>query len=180
MQNVEISAGLCVAEATGMWGRASALHEQGDRMRFCRPITMAVAAGLLASAQVRAQDWGRQAVSEGACFYYDADYKGRSFCLEAGDDARSIPDGLEDRISSIRMFGRAEVTVYNDKRLKGGSRRFDRSVRNLRDEGWNDRISSLRVDRRRGGFGGGYGSPGAPYGDPDRIVRRAYEDILGR
>ena len=150
-------------------------------MTICRSITMALTAGLLASAPVHAQDYGQQAVREGACFFYDADYRGRSFCLEAGDDSRSIPDGLEDRISSIRIFGRAEVTVYKDKRLKGNSRRFDRSVRNLRDEGWNDRISSLRVDRRRdGGFGGGFGGPRSPYGDPDRIVRRAYEDVLGR
>jgi hypothetical protein len=142
-------------------------------------IAMALAAGLLASAPALAQDYGRHTVGEGACFYYDADYRGRSFCVEAGDESRSIPDGLEDRISSIRIFGRVEVTVYKDKRLKGDSRRFDRDVRNLRDEGWNDRISSLSVDRRHGGFGGGYG-PRPPYGDPDRIVRRAYEDVLGR
>jgi hypothetical protein len=133
---------------------------------------------------VAAQRWGRGAFPEsGACFFKDTDYRSDYFCVRAGDDVRAVPGDLNDAISSIRIFGRAEVIVFRDYRFEGGSARFESSVRDLRDQGWNDRISSLRVqigsqnadvrgrsdDRRvRGGE------------DPDRIVRRAYQDVLGR
>jgi hypothetical protein len=83
---------------------------------------------------------------------------------------------MNDQISSIRVFGDAEVTVFQDRRFEGRSTRFSGDVRNLKDEGWNDRLSSLRVrgERGRGSHARGGG------GDPDRIVRRAYEDILDR
>jgi hypothetical protein len=54
--------------------------------------------------------------------------------------------------------------------------RFAGDVRNLKDEGWNDRISSARV-RSTGSAGGWFGRPSE---DPERVIRRAYEDILNR
>ena len=90
---------------------------------------------------------------DGACFYRDAGFRGDYFCVRAGEDLPWIPAGLNDEISSIRTFGRAEVTVYQDRRFSGRSERFGRDVFNLRNEGWNDRLSSLRVDRGRGGYG---------------------------
>jgi hypothetical protein len=131
-----------------------------------------------------AQRWGRpQTPANGACFYKDANYVGDYFCVGAGDDYSSIPNGLNDGISSIRIFGRAQVVVYKDHRFKGKSERFDRDVRNLREEGWNDRISSLRVDGHGHGGGGGYypgRPPGGGYGNVDAVIRRAYRDILDR
>src|SRR5262249_41377985 len=53
----------------------------------------------------------------------------------------------------------------------------DYDVVNLKDVGWDDMISSIRVRFRSGGFGAGTGHPTA---DPERIVRRAYQDILER
>jgi len=64
--------------------------------------------------------------------------------------------------------------VFKDARFSGRSNRFDADVRNLRDEGWNDLISSIRV--RQESAGGQYGRNE----NPDRIVRRAYQDILDR
>ena len=151
-----------------------------------------------ASAQLR---WGRPAVPrDGACFYRDAGFRGDYFCIRAGEDIPYIPGGLNDEISSIRTFGRAEVTVYKDRRFSGRSERFGRDVFNLRNEGWNDRLSSLRVDRGRGGYGRddrGYGRDDRGYGRDDRrddrrgddrrevvraedIVRRAYLSVLRR
>jgi hypothetical protein len=43
------------------------------------------------------------------------------------------------------------VTVFRDINYQGSSRRFDRDVRDLRRSGWNDRISSYSIERRRGG-----------------------------
>jgi hypothetical protein len=52
-------------------------------------------------------------------------------------------------------------------------------VKNLKEEGWNDLISSLRIGGGGGSYGGGgYGRPSS--GDVDRIIRRAYRDILDR
>lgn len=112
---------------------------------------VAVVVPAIAEAQVR---WGRPATPRaGACFYRDAGFRGDYFCLRAGQDLASVPAGLNDEISSIRTFGDAEVTVFRDRRFSGRSERFAGDVRNLRDQGWNDRLSSLTVrtlDRRRG------------------------------
>ena len=48
---------------------------------------------------------------------------------------------------------------------------------NLRDEGWNDQVSSIRV---KGGDRSGSSGSGHHGGDADVIVRRAYDDILHR
>lgn len=133
---------------------------------------------LLTAPPAEAQRWGRPRLPRaGACFYQNANYRGDYFCVPVGDDVDAMPDGLNDRISSIRTFGDVEVTVYRNPRFGGRSNRFDEDVSNLQLVGWNDTLSSLRV--RRTGFGGG-GGGGRPSGDPDRIVRRAYEDLLDR
>jgi hypothetical protein len=107
-----------------------------------------VAMPSLASAQLR---WGRPQVPRaGACFYRDADFRGDYFCLRAGQNVGTIPNGLNDEISSIRTFGNAEVTVYKNRRFAGTSRRFGSDVVNLRNIGWNDRLSSLTVRAGRG------------------------------
>jgi hypothetical protein len=137
-----------------------------------------------ASAQPR---WGRPRTPQaGACFYRDADFRGDFFCVSAGEDLSVLPDGMNDQISSIRTFGGIEVTVFQNGRYSGRSERFDSDVRNLRDRGWNDLLSSLRVSRSSGG-GNGFGDRGgnrpqnnARPGDADRIVRRAYQDLLNR
>ena len=104
----------------------------------------------------------------------------------AEQDVTQVPDGMNDRISSIRTFGSTEVTIFQDSRFRGRSESFGGQIRNLRDEGWNDRLSSIRI---RSGYegprdrfqsrGNGPGGRGVT-ADPDRIVRRAYQDILGR
>jgi hypothetical protein len=140
---------------------------------------IAVAAFLAAASPAAAQRWGRERVPQsGACFYEDENYRGDYFCVPAGENVGAVPDGMNDRISSIRLFGRVEVVVFRDIRFGGYSTRFADNVRNLQDEGWNDRISSLRV---RGDFDS-FNRPGGGrnFGDVDRIIRRAYEDILGR
>jgi hypothetical protein len=81
--------------------------------------------------------------------------------------------GFNDKISSILIQGRARVTVYNDDRFRGFSLTVDHDVEDLSHHckqghprrGWNDRISSIRVDlvsrlllntlhpwRKKGGF----------------------------
>ena len=166
------------------------------RMRILFAIGVLLALPPAASAQ----RWGRERFPDsGACFFQDVDYRGEYFCIRAGDDLGRVPNDLNDRVSSIKLYGRAEVVVFRDVRFNGGSTRFDSSVRDLRNEGWNDRISSLRVqiesrdrgDRDRSDRGDRDRSDRSDRDrsdnqrdrrveNPDVIVRRAYQDVLGR
>lgn len=138
-------------------------------------VTMACLAGLLVSATTPAQaQYGGQVPREGACFYRDADYRGRYFCIQSGDSVSSLSGEFDDEVSSIRTYGRVEVVVYRDTRFRGASRQFSSSVRDLQREDFNDRVSSIEVRRRGGWGGGGVGE------SPERIVRRAYQDVLQR
>jgi len=187
-------------------------------------VLFASGALLAASSTASAQRWGNGPLPrDGACFYKDVDYQGQYFCVGAGENVDSMPAGMNDAISSIRVFGRSEVALFTNFRFNGTSTRFDYDVRDLFNEGWNDRVSSLRVlnmgfggSRRDGGFrndgdsrrdddvrrdgdprrdgdlrrdgdsrrdgdnraGNGRGS--RQQEDPDLIVRRAYQDVLGR
>jgi hypothetical protein len=160
--------------------------------RITRTLFVVVALALPSAAM--AQRWGRGPFpGNGACFFRDAEYRGEYFCVPAGENVGRVPEDMNDQISSIRIFGRAEVSVFRDVRFNGGSLRFDHSVRDLRDERWNDRISSMRVEigSRDGEFRGrpddrdrgddrGRSDERRDQGDVDRIVRRAYQDVLGR
>ena len=146
--------------------------------------SLAAALVLAAAASVSAQTWGRPRVPQsGACFYEHTNFEGRYFCYRSGTSNERVPRGMNNEISSIRVFGDAEVVVYKDDNFGGSSRRFDSSESDLRRENLNDRISSFRVDERRfgrgadGGFGRGRG--GGVWGRPQ--VPRAgacfYRDI---
>jgi len=114
---------------------------------------------------VSAQTWGRESIPQnGVCFYEDANFGGRFFCVRAGTDVGVVPEGTNDEISSIRVFGNARVTVFADGGFEGESRRIDADVRDLGRMGWNDRISSFRVESR--GFGGSNGSASGFWGRP--------------
>jgi Peptidase inhibitor family I36/Beta/Gamma crystallin len=106
-----------------------------------------------ASAQPR---WGRERLPQaGACFYEDINYGGRYFCVRPGERLGSLPPGMGDKISSLRLVGSAEVTVFRDSNMRGRSARFSSDVRDLRREGWNDQISSIDVGSGDRGFRGG-------------------------
>lgn len=148
-----------------------------------RSITAALVVALcgVSAGFAEAQRFGRgQTPAAGACFYENPDFQGDYFCVRAGDVVESLPRDMNDRISSIRTFGRVEVSVFQDSQFSGRGARFE-DVNDLRRQGWNDRISSIRVESL-GGFGrrddqSGFGARG---NQADRIVRRAYQDILNR
>lgn len=128
--------------------------------------------------------WGRPDVPRsGACFYRDFNFRGDSFCVSAGEDASRLSKGMNDEISSIRTYGNAEVIVYSEDRFRGRSAVFTHDVRNLRTEGWNDRLSSIRIDRDRRGRADRRDDRrgrGLSRFEADRIIRGAYQDILDR
>ena len=133
-----------------------------------------------------AQRWGRERFPDsGACFFQDSNFRGEYFCVRAGADVGKVPNDLNDGISSIKVFGRAEVEVFRDVRFNGGSTRFASDIRNLKSEGWNDRISSLRVqiasreERARDRDDQRRGQP-MTRAEAQDIVRRAYIAVLKR
>jgi hypothetical protein len=98
-------------------------------------------------------DWhGGRWERGGACFYKDPSFGGGFFCLRRGEQRESLGD-YGDKISSIRVFGNAHVTVYDDRNFRGanGNLNHDRpdlrdwSVRQKPGHSWNDRISCLAV-----------------------------------
>jgi len=153
-----------------------------------RRLFVIIASGglLAASSTVIAQRWGREAEPRnGACFYEDADYGGNYFCLRSGESLDSIPSGMNDRISSIRILGDADVSVFRNRSYEGNSARFDYDVANLRGGSWNDQISSIQVRRTYSSYRGqsrddGYGRYDRSADRTDRMIQRAYEDLLGR
>ena len=152
------------------------------RMRTLIAIGVLLALPSVASAQ----RWGRERFPDsGACFFQDSNFRGEYFCVRAGADIPRVPNDLNDGISSIRVFGRAEVVVYRDQRFNGGSTRFASDIRNLKSEGWNDRITSLRVqiasreERARDRDDQRRGQP-MTRAEAQDIVRRAYIAVLKR
>jgi hypothetical protein len=115
-------------------------------------------------------------------FYQDSEFRGDSFTLEAGDSIENLAmerfpngSGANDRISSIRIEGSAEVIVYRDSRFRGATLRLTRDVRNLAQGGeWNDVISSIRTERTR------RGDDRAEQAEVDRTIERIYREVLGR
>jgi len=134
-------------------------------MKRCGTVGISLGIVLVFSvASASAQGWGRPPVPRsGACFYEDADYGGQYFCARSGDATSQVPPAANNQISSIRVFGDAEVIVYRDAGFRGQSKRFDSDVKNLDKIGWNDRVSSFRIGSRDNWSGG---NPGAGWGRP--------------
>ena len=119
----------------------------------------------ITSFQVSGGQYGGQSVGQygsrssgneprnGACFYLDADYRGERFCVDSDESQQNLGERYNDRVSSIRIFGGAEVTVYDDENFNGSRQTFRQDVPNLRD--WSDRITSFQVT------GGQYGGQSA-------------------
>jgi hypothetical protein len=128
-----------------------------------------------ASAQPR---WGRERMPEdGACFFADKSFKGDHFCVRTGEQLSSLPKDMSDKISSIRLMGSSDVTVFRDAGMHGRSARFMGDVEDLKREGWNDQISSIEVAPRR--YSGSWRNDTAPVWGREQFPQEGacfYED----
>ncbi len=95
----------------------------------------------------RQDDRGR---ADQVCVYKDINYQGAVQCYSAGDQLNTL--GAQNRsISSIRVYGRATVTVYENIAFGGHSAQFTSDVSDLGrrmmqgSTSWSDRIDSLRI-----------------------------------
>jgi Peptidase inhibitor family I36 len=84
------------------------------------------------------------------CVYKDINYQGAEQCYSAGDEIGNL--GAQSRsISSIRVYGRATVTVYENTTFRGHSAEFTSDVSDLGrrmmagNTAWSDHIDSLRI-----------------------------------
>lgn len=154
-----------------------------------------IALGLLVATTVRAERRERgeetgRARERGprVVFFQHADFRGEALVVYPGEAIDNLAGvsfesggSINDRISSVRIEGAAEVYVYEHSRYRGQVMRLTENVRDLSGRllpggvsaSWNDRISSLRVE-------GGRGRRDTPRVEPDPIIRRAYIDILTR
>ncbi len=98
------------------------------------------------------QSWNnRPNPRAGVCFYTDRNFQGNRFCVRANDRLRSLPGNFGDNISSMQVFGRGRVRVFEDRDFRGHRFVFNQSVADLRQvpskpgHTWNNRISSVVV-----------------------------------
>lgn len=80
----------------------------------------------------------------GACFYERPYFEGASFCLPMGSAALTNLGGWDNIISSIQVFGGADVRVCVDAGLTGECEMIEDSVPQLFGR-WDDGISSLAL-----------------------------------
>lgn len=123
-----------------------------------------------------AQQFNGDVPANGACFYDQIDYGGQYVCVEAGKDAGYINE-LNDKVSSIRFFGDARVTAFEDAGFRGPSTDFSQDVSDLRGARWNDVISSVKVAPAVNRKAEASTSSQAA---AERVVQSAYQDLLGR
>lgn len=98
--------------------------------------------------------WGHMEMPRaGACFFRGPGFQGDYFCMSAGDSYDALPPGFNDTISSIRVFGGADVVAFNDPGFGGIRIHLRNDVPDLgrwrtQDnpyKNWGNRISSIQV-----------------------------------
>lgn len=89
------------------------------------------------------------------CVYQDNYFQGWEQCYRPGDEIADL-GSHGNSISSIRVYGNAMVTIYDDRNFRGQSTQITSEVKDLGQfsaggavfggrTNWNDRIGSLRV-----------------------------------
>ena len=80
-----------------------------------------------------------------ACFYAGNHYSGQDICVLSGRSFEELGPRWNNKISSIRVFPGAQVTVCDDQDYQGYCRTINQDVFSLSQQ-LRARISSLRVD----------------------------------
>jgi hypothetical protein len=94
-----------------------------------------------------------QAPPNGVCFFTNPNFRGERFCVSANERMDRVPSTFRRRISSLRLYGNAELEVFDGENLNGKALPINTHVRDLRSpqeldfkgKYWNDRIASFRV-----------------------------------
>jgi hypothetical protein len=106
------------------------------------------------------------------CVYKDINYQGTEQCYGAGDEIGNLGNQSKS-ISSIRVYGRGTLTVFEDTAFRGHFAEFSSDVPDLGrrmmtgNTAWSDHIASLRIGGK------------AAVGDPGLGDRRSLGDFRG-
>ena len=174
--------------------RAFVLHDMNRLLLF-----LAISGGIASVVRADHQESERRREEPRVILYQDADFRGDSLVIYPGEAIDNFSrltfsngNGLNDKVSSIRVEGGAEVYVYEHGRFRGAVMRLTENVRDLTGrllsdnprDNWNDRISSLKVggSRRHAGEKDDRNNDRDRNraGDCDRIINQAYKDLLER
>src|ERR1051325_10096459 len=103
-------------------------------MKTFSVLVLGVVVGLCAVPRVDAAaqyDRGSdRARGDQVCVYKDINYVGAEQCYRAGDEINNL-GAQNNSISSIRVYGRATVTVYEQTAFHGRSAKFTSDVSDL-------------------------------------------------
>lgn len=104
----------------------------------------------------RGRDRDRSSGEDRVCFYEAINFGGRSECWDAGDDVSDLrARGWNDKISSVRIFGRTRVALFEHINYGGQSLVIEGDIADFtrvafdRRNSWNDVGSSFRVSGGR-------------------------------
>jgi hypothetical protein len=100
-------------------------------------------------------DRDRNRDEDRVCVFRDVQYQGIQQCFKVGSSVSNL-ESRNGQASSIRIYGRATVTVWDETNFRGHTTAFSSSIPDLgqlrlESKSWNDRIQSLQV-----GSGGGF------------------------
>jgi len=128
-------------------------------------LALGVVVGLCAVSRVDAAAQFGRTRGDDVCVYKDINYQGLEQCYRAGDEINNL--GSQNKsISSIRVYGRATINVYENTDFRGHSAQFTADAPDLGRQmmagntAWSDHISSLRI--------GGISGSGTPNVDNRR------------
>lgn len=91
--------------------------------------------------------------SNKVCFYEHANYAGASFCANA--DSNWVGGEWNDRVSSVRVQAGQQVQLFWDINYGGSVLTLTADEPNLVNRGFNDQMSSFKVQAAGGGGGNG-------------------------
>ena len=109
--------------------------------------------GILALAILFSAQFGRG--TDRVCVYQDIRYEGWAECYYPGDEVSTLRSH-NDNISSIRIYGRASIVVFDETNFRGTSAEFFSDVPDLGyrvvsgSRSWSDRIESFYVGTENG------------------------------
>ncbi len=94
-----------------------------------------------------------QAPPSGACFFTRTAFRGERFCLSADEHLDRLPSTFRHKIASVRLYGDAELEVFDRENLKGQSVFITDPVSDLHRppdtnsdaKNWYRRIASIRT-----------------------------------
>ncbi len=78
------------------------------------------------------------------CFYSRTAFRGEEFCIESNKVINRLSGPWNKNISSVKIMGRAEITLCEDGYLDGDCLIVNRT-KEFFSRGWSNRISSVRI-----------------------------------